>query len=129
MKDKQLDRVAIFLSGLCLVHCLALPIALLLGSVFGVWLEATETHTHWILFGLAAPVSIWALSRGDREQRSLLTLSLGLGGLVLMLVGVSHLFGHEWEIALTVIGVSGVLVAHIRNTLARGHKHQSSQHS
>ncbi len=123
LKDRHLDRIAIFLSGLCLVHCLAVPVALLLGSVFSEWLDATETHVHWILLGLAAPVSLWAFARGYREHSSTLTLVAGLGGLFLMLLGVSHIFGETWEIALTVIGVSAVLYAHVRNTLARAHRH------
>jgi hypothetical protein len=114
LKESQLDRVAIILSGLCLVHCLALPVALVLGSVFSDWLVATETNAHWILLGLAAPTSIWALGRGFRAHRSHLTLGL---------VGVSHIAGESWEIALTVIGVTAVLIAHIRNALARKHAH------
>ncbi|MFT7654016.1 MAG: hypothetical protein ACI9ON_001827 [Limisphaerales bacterium] len=123
LKESQLDRVAIFLSGLCLVHCLALPVALVLGSVFSDWLVATETNAHWILLGLAAPTSVWALGRGFRAHRSHLTLGLGMGGLLVMFVGVSHIAGESWEIALTVIGVTAVLIAHIRNALARRHTH------
>lgn len=123
LKDPQLDRVAIFLSGLCLVHCLAIPVTLLLGSVFSDWLVETETNVHWILLALAAPTSVWALGRGFRAHRSQLTLSLGMGGLLIMFVGVSHIAGEAWEIALTLIGVTGVLIAHIRNALARQHTH------
>lgn len=123
LKDNRLDRAAIFLSGLCLVHCLAVPVTLLLGSVFGDWLEATESNVHWILLGLAAPVSLWALGRGYGDHRSLTTLISGTSGLLLMLLGVSHIFGDEWEIMLTVVGVSAVLLAHIRNALARKHSH------
>ena len=123
-QNRRLDRAAIFISGLCLVHCLAIPVALLLGTVAGDWLLATETHVHWLLLGIAAPVSIWALGRGYRDHGNGATLALGLTGLVLMLLGVSHLFGTRWEVTLTLIGVIAVMVAHVRNAMTRSrHSH------
>lgn len=100
-----------------------MPVTLLIGSVFSDWLAETESHVHWILLGLAAPVSLWAFRRGYREHKSYLTLGAGLIGLLLMLMGVSHVFGESWEIGLTVVGVTGVLYAHVRNALARAHRH------
>ena len=64
-----LDRAAMWLSGLCLVHCLALPLAVLLTPTLSQWLEATETTTHWILFGIAIPISVIALVQGYRRLR------------------------------------------------------------
>lgn len=110
-----LDRAAIWLSGLCLVHCLALPLAVLLTPTVSQWLEATETTTHWILFGIAIPISMIALVQGYRRLGSALTLVLGGLGLLLMLVAVSHVFGREFEVVLTTIGVTAVLFAHLRN--------------
>ena len=104
-----------WLSGLCLVHCLALPLAMLLAPTLSHWVEATETTTHWILFGIAIPISLIALVRGYRRLRSNLTLLLGGLGLLLMLVAVSHVFGRELEVVLTVVGVTAVMFAHLRN--------------
>jgi hypothetical protein len=36
-------------------------------------------------------------------------------GLLLMLVAVSHVFGRELEVVLTVVGVTAVMFAHLRN--------------
>lgn len=117
-----LDRIAVFLSGLCLLHCLALPFALLLGPLLGDWLQDSETQVHWLLLALALPVSAIALWRGFRKHHSALTLTLGLVGLLLMFIGVSHLIGERWEVILTVVGVSALLVAHIRNMTGK-HSH------
>ena len=113
--NPYLDRAAIWLSGLCLVHCLALPLAILLAPTLSHWVEATETTTHWILFGIAIPISLVAFVQGYRRLRSKLTLLLGGLGLLLMLVAVSHVFGRELEVALTVVGVTAVMFAHLRN--------------
>jgi len=118
----RLDRAAVFLSGLCLLHCLAIPFALLLGPVLSQWLASSESQVHWILLALALPISGIALGRGYRKHPSLLTLVLGAIGLIFMLLGVSHILGEAYEIALTVIGVAMLLAAHLRNMTA-GHDH------
>ena len=112
-----LDRAAIFLSSLCLLHCMVVPVALLLGPLLGGWLQNTETQVHWVLLALALPISAVALQRGFRRHHSRATLALGYTGLLLMLVAVMHWLGEAWEVALTVAGVSMLLVAHVRNML------------
>ena len=78
---------------------------------------------HWLLLALALPISAIALARGYSRHHSILTLLLGGMGLALMFIGVSHVIGETWEIALTVTGVSSLLVAHIRNLLG-AHQHE-----
>ncbi len=117
-----LDKAAAFLSGLCLLHCLAVPASLLLGPLLGHWLESTETEVHWILLGLALPISVIALQRGYKRHHKVTTLWLGYGGLAIMLIGAAHVFGESWEMPLTVIGVIGLLVAHVRNLIGE-HSH------
>ena len=118
-----LDRFAIFLSGLCLLHCLALPFAALLGPALGRWLLDTETDVHWLLLALAVPVSLWALARGYRAHPRVFNLVLGIAGLCAMFLGASHWLGEDYEVALTVTGVVAVMIAHIRNALAQLRAH------
>ena len=99
-----------------------MPVAFLLAPSLSAWLDATETQTHWLLFGLAVPISGIALFRGYRRQANGLTVSLGVLGLALMLLGVAHVFGEDLEIILTTAGVVLVMVAHIRH-LHLGHDH------
>ena len=58
------DAVAISLSGLCLIHCLALPVLTGFLPLMGAWAEAEWVHLGFV--GLAVPVSIWTLSRPPR---------------------------------------------------------------
>jgi hypothetical protein len=118
----RLDKAAIWLSALCLIHCLSMPLAFLLAPSISGWLDATETQTHWLLFGLAVPISGIALYRGYKRQPNSLTVSTGVIGLAFMLLGVLHLLGEAFEITLTTLGVVLVMVAHIRN-LHAGHHH------
>lgn len=122
---RRYDRVAIGLSVACLVHCLALPIALLLAPTLGPLMLGTESPVHWLLLGLALPVSVYALWHGYRAHGQVLGLWLGALGLVIMLVAVSHIFDRSLETGLTVIGVSLLLVAHLLN-LRNESVHRSS---
>ena len=47
---------------------------------------------------------------------------MGVIGLMLMFVAVTHWFGEHMEIALTVLGVTLLMFAHIRN-MRGGHLH------
>ena len=124
----RLDQAAIWLSGLCLIHCLAVPVAFLLAPSVSAWLDTTETQTHWLLFGLALPISAIALGRNHRRKPNLMTVSLGSVGLLLMLLGVTHLLGHELEIFLTAVGAIMVMLAHLRNMHGR-RDHNNEHHT
>ena len=88
-----------------------MPLAFLLAPSVSGWLDATETQTHWLLFGLAVPISGVALYRGYRREPNTLTVSTGVVGLTLMLLAVLHLLGEEFEIALTTLGVVLVILS------------------
>jgi len=111
----QLDRTGLLLSGACLVHCAVLPLSVLvLPSLGGVWFDHSSL-LHWVLLALAIPVSGYALLRGYREHGQRGSLALGVVGLALMAVGVSHLLAESLEIPLTLGGTAIVAAAHFVN--------------
>lgn|GEM_PF-487581 len=116
-----LDRFAIALSGLCLVHCLAIPVALIFGPLFGGWLTDTENQIHWLLLAMAAPISLIALWRAKSRPGGKRNWYAGVLGLLLMLFGAAHLFGEQFEVMLTTVGVLGLIYAHVRNLIAQHH--------
>lgn len=121
----KLDRTGLLLSGLCLVHCAALPIAaVLLPSVAGLLLDHTNV-AHWVLLGVAVPISGFALWRGVKHHGSKLGLGVGLFGMLVMALGVSHLFSTALEMPLTFFGASTVAVAHLINLRALNSAHAS----
>lgn len=98
-----------------MVHCAALPlIALLLPPVGGILFNHSSV-LHWLLLGLAVPVSGYALLRGFRAHQRLSVVAIGLVGLVLMTLGVSHLLSSSMEIPLTLGGATIVAVSHLLN--------------
>lgn len=113
--DTRLDRLAIGLSALCLVHCLALPVALLFAPALEAVVLGTESPFHWVLLGLALPVSGYALWHGYRHHGYRNPLLLGLAGLFIMLLAVAHVLSERLETPLTVVGVLALLAAHLGN--------------
>lgn len=102
------DSFAIGLSGLCLAHCLALPLAASLLPIAGAWAEAEWVHGLFV--AVAAPVSLWTLGRS--RSRSLAVLALAIGGLALMVAGAAGVPSHEAETPLTVAGGMMLALAH-----------------
>ena len=113
--DTRLDRLAIGLSALCLVHCLALPVALLFVPALEAVVLGTESPFHWVLLGLALPVSGYALWHGYRHHGYRNPLLLGAAGLLVMLLAVAHVLSERLETPLTVVGVLALLAAHLGN--------------
>lgn len=100
---RWLDPAAITVSGLCLAHCLALPLASLMLPFLGAWAEAEWVHVAVIL--LAAPLAALAL-RGP-EARPL--RALAVVGLSCMLAAALGWPAEQAELPLNTVG--GVLVA------------------
>ncbi len=115
------DMAAVGLSGLCLVHCLGLPLLAASLPLLGAWAEAEWLH--WTFVALAVPVSIIALWRPLRK-------GLGMGPLGLALLGIAALFagvlGWPTEADETWVTVSGSLLlaaAHLLNWHRSRHRH------
>lgn len=116
----RFDKAAIALSAVCLLHCLALPVALLLAPTLGPVVLGTESPVHWLLLALATPVSAYALWHGYSAHGRRLAPVLGAVGIVIMFIAVSHVVDRTLETLLTVTGVTVLLVAHAMN-LRHGH--------
>jgi hypothetical protein len=113
----SLDRVAIGLAGLCALHCLVMPLAVVLFPVLTVSLGSDDAF-HFGLAVLVVPSSGLALSLGCRRHCDAVVLGLGaLGVAALVILGT---WGHDllrgvWERA-AMAGASAVIaLAHVRN--------------
>ena len=119
-----MDRVAVLLSAVCLLHCMAIPLAILVLPAMSSLLLGSETLVHWLLLGLAVPISVLALWVGYTRYANLRSVLLGTSGLLLMFVAVSHFFGRAPEVPLTLAGVTLVAWAHWLN-IRRARQHSA----
>lgn len=108
----RLDRAGIILSGLCVVHCV---LGVLLVGVLGLGGEALLSPAiHRVGLVLALVVGIVSLGFGVARHGRVAPLVTGGAGLALMAAAI--VVGHGLpEAVLTVLGVSLVAFAHIRN--------------
>ena len=111
-----LDRAAILLSALCVVHCVATMVAVLLLASVGAAL--LDPRIHEIGLVVAIVIGAMALGAGLRAHGSRAPLVIGLAGLSLMASGVLLPEGLA-EVLATVTGVSTLAVAHLLNRRAR----------
>ena len=115
------DAAAIGLSVLCLAHCLILPLAAGFLPLLGAWTEAEWVH--WAFVAMAAPVSLWTLTRGRGNDPSATTVALAVVGVALLLSGAAGYPDHELEGPLTVAGGLSLAAAHLINWRRRSHRH------
>ncbi|CAN5559028.1 hypothetical protein BH09PSE4_BH09PSE4_00170 [soil metagenome] len=116
LSGTKLDRLAIGLSGLCVVHCLASAVFLaLMASAGGLLLHPA---IHEIGLTLAIGFGAVALGRGILEHGYMMPSSIGGLGLGIMggALTLPHEGGHEalW----TVIGVALLALGHDLNRRA-----------
>ncbi len=119
----RLDRLAIGLSSLCLVHCIAT--VLLAATLASAGAALANPAWHEIGFALAMLIGAAALGRGYAAHRDWRPLLFGLVGLTLMGVGLIRAEGLP-EIASTMAGVALLAMAHrlnARGGLAGAHPH------
>ena len=116
---RLLDASAVGLSGLCLAHCLALPVAAAFLPVLGTWAEAEWVHLAFL--AAAVPISTVALVRSG-GWKAPVVLGLALIGIGLLMSGA--LFANEGvELAMTVAGGLALATAHTLNWRRLGHRH------
>ena len=110
-----LDRMAIGLSGLCLVHCVASVFLLsLLASAGGMLLHPA---VHEIGLGLAIAIGLYALVRGASEHGFILPAAVGGLGLGAMAGALSVPHGPA-ETVFTMLGVAILALGHDLNRRA-----------
>jgi hypothetical protein len=118
----MLDRTAVMLSGLCLLHCLLLPFLLVALPALA---ALSEGHLHAQMLVVAIPVSVVALAFGFRRHSSRYVLSFGILGMVLLTFGgtVAHsYYGIVSDRAFTIAGALVLAVTHYFNSRLVRHR-------
>lgn len=113
--DGRLDRIAIGLSALCLVHCLSTAVLLALIASAGTALGAAWVHEAGMV--LALGFGLLALGRGvvtHGYAMPVATGSLGLG----VMAGALTLSHGDVEVVWTMVGVGLLALGHDLNRRA-----------
>lgn len=109
---RQLDRAGIWLSSLCLLHCLATIILVSVLGLGGQLLLSPEIHRYGL--ALALIIAAVAIGWGALRHRRPAPFVTAMMGLTFMGAGLA--VPHGWhEAALTIIGVTLVSIGHFLN--------------
>jgi len=109
------ESAAVTASLLCMVHCLALPLAIAVLPALSEALTIPERfHIGVLLF--AAPTAAFALAAGWRQHGRIAPFALGLPGIALLAAGLLY---PPHETALTVAGSMLLVAGHLRNWTSR----------
>ena len=125
-----LDRIAIGLSAICAIHCVAFPLVAgflpLLATTLHHGHVLHEFWFHQFILIFILPVSILALVAGYRCHKQIVPILISsIGLLCLVLVAIfagtlisNNIIPHEGETWLTVVGGVIHAIGHVLNLLA-----------
>jgi len=111
------DKAAITLSFICTIHCLALPLAVVLLPALAV-LNLEDEASHLWMLAAVVPTSLFALTMGCKKHKKLTVMVFGLAGLAVLIAAV--LLGHDilteaGEQILLAIGAIIIALGHLKN--------------
>ena len=90
-KKQFSDKLSICLSLCCILHCIALPvIILMIPSFASLWINNEKVHVILVLF--AVPISLFAMAKSLRIHHNYKCISLAVIGLSLL---VGAIFMHD----------------------------------
>ena len=87
VKKQFSDKLSISLSLCCILHCIALPvIILMIPSFASLWINNEKVHVILVLF--AVPISLFAMAKSLRVHHNYKCISLAVIGLSLLVVAI-----------------------------------------
>jgi hypothetical protein len=99
--SRLLDRIAISLSAICIVHCLAVPLVVVVLPIAVLGLGG-ESHFHAVMLWLVVPVSVVGLIMGFREHHRAKIAVAGMLGLAV--IAYASISGHgQWPLSLEIV--------------------------
>lgn len=118
MKNIQFltDKLAIGLSIACSIHCLVLPIILVLLPSLGALNLDNESFHIWMVIAVL-PISLFSLFIGCNKHKDYKLLAFGLLGLAFLVMALllEDAIGEIGEKAFTLIGSIIIALVHFRN--------------
>ncbi|MEZ4754209.1 MAG: MerC domain-containing protein [Bdellovibrionota bacterium] len=116
IKTLKSDQLGIFLSVLCMIHCVAFPLLV-------AFMPAAEffhdSYTHMGFFVLVAGLAGYSFVRGYSVHGKLKPVSLGIVGILLIMFALLTPHGHlgifTYENLVTTLGGITLIYAHLLN--------------
>lgn len=107
--SRHFDQIAIGLSALCIVHCLAVPLLVAVLPIAAISF-GSSAHFHGLMLWLVVPTSVVGFALGYRVHRRARIVILGAAGIVVL--AAAALWGHSaWNESLEIfVSLGGSLL-------------------
>ena len=118
IKSTTLDKLGIFLSGICLLHCLITPVIITLIPIISINVLVEDLLFHQLMLWIVVPTSCVALFIGCRKHKRLpiaLTGIIGMAILITVALFGHDIFGETAEKVMTSIGGLTLASSHFLN--------------
>ena len=117
--QRSLDIIAISISAACTIHCLAMPIIIILFPILTSTILGDELF-HQLMVWIILPTSMSAFFFGCKQHEDRLVILQGIVGFALLVYAA--FWGHEFygeigEKLITLMGGLLMALAHFRNYL------------
>jgi MerC mercury resistance protein len=111
------DRLGVWTSSLCVVHCVLTPVLISSSAVLAHFLPAEERvhRSLALLVALFGAVALHVGFRKHRRRRILILMSAGLGCIAAAAWFGNKLPSHGYEVAITMVGSALMITAHRLN--------------
>lgn len=113
------DRFGIFFSVLCCIHCMAIPLLIILAPSLGQMFE--NPYIHLTTMALVIPIGLYAFISKLKVHNNKRPLYIGIAGMFLLIAGhafheLTHVeVGSYVEVVSSVIGGIALISAHLMN--------------
>ena len=111
------DKLAIGLSSLCVIHCFATPLLLVLIPA-GVLASFDPESFHFWMVIAVIPTSVYAITLGCKKHKKLYVALFAVVGLATLICSVilgEHYLGESGEKLVTAIGAVIIAYSHYKN--------------
>jgi len=107
--SRHFDQIAIALSALCIVHCLAVPVLVAVLPIAALSFGG-DSHFHGLMLWLVVPTSVFGFAFGYRVHGQIRIVLLGVVGIIVL--AAAAIWGHsDWnELLEVLISVAGSLL-------------------
>ena len=115
--QRNSDKLSIFISITCALHCLLMPAFLITTSSF-IALQIDNEFLHGVMLLIIIPISTFALLAGLSNHDGKTPFLIGFIGLIILLYAFfagEEILGEWGEIIITLIGSAILVFAHWQN--------------
>lgn len=126
------DLWGVVISALCVVHCLAVPVILIVFPAFGREFLPQEDFTHAVLLGFIIGVAGLAFISGYKVHGKWQPVAWLVAGLALAIFATffaHEMLGHNWEPVFAIAGSLCLVRAHYLNHYCKKCEHAHHKHS